>query len=254
MSDKPGDLPIPGPADFFGWLNRAMNIPAQAAAAAVPPTMPNMTDPMEMWKTMMDRNEQAWATFMRQITTSPEFAQTLGRSSTGMAAYRTMIQKVSKAYLDAAGMPSRDDITQLAKQIVMLDAKVDDVEDAVADGLAATPDMMGRVISTLESLATRLERLEARMLTREEFGSVTERLAALEGQIARLENSLNNQATAVVSAPAEIAVDNTPLTEVEAEIAADAVPATESQAEIAAVKKAKAPARSSKSKKSKSEA
>src|SRR5689334_1029737 len=118
MSDKP-DF-IPSPADFFGWINRVMNISAQAAQEAIPKSPANPADPLELWKTLIDRNEQVWSTFMRQITATPEFAQSLGRTASTTAAYRTQVQKAAKTYLEAADMPSRDDLTRVAKQIVAL--------------------------------------------------------------------------------------------------------------------------------------
>src|SRR3954451_1318755 len=101
MSDKPDFVPTP--ADFFGWLNRVMTLPAQAASG-LPQVQPNLADPLEMWKSFMGQGGQFWGNFMRQTTASREFGQTMGRTSGNIAAYRIMLKKATKAYLEAADM------------------------------------------------------------------------------------------------------------------------------------------------------
>lgn len=186
MSDKPND--IPGPADFLGWMNRLIALPTQAMATALPQNLPNPADPLELWKTLADRNEQAWGQFMKQLTATPEFAQTLGRSAGTMANYRLAVRKAAKAYLDAADIPSREDLTSVARQIVALDAKVDNLEESLLDKQDAHPDVSETVISKLENLETRL----AALPTREELAMVSNRLTNLEGQINQLLTALNN--------------------------------------------------------------
>jgi polyhydroxyalkanoic acid synthase PhaR subunit len=209
QGDQP-DLPIPNPADFFGWLNRMMTIPTQAAAAAIPQTPPNPADPLEMWKSVMDRNEQMWSSFMRQITATPEFAQSLGRGASTQAAYRTMIKKTAKAYLEAADMPTREDVSQLAKQIVALDAKVDDMGEQVEDNAADASNLNERILTSLENLAKRMEQLEARLPGREEFSSITQRLTALEGQLTRLEASTHPASPSLDPASAKNSDEDNP--------------------------------------------
>ena len=188
MSDKPDSMPTP--ADFFGWLNRVMTLPLEASGG-LPQTPPNLADPLEMWKSFMNQSEQFWGNFMRQTTASREFGQTLGRTSSTTAAYRIMLKKATKAYLEAADMPSRTDLTQVAKQIVMLDAKVDDATETLRDDLEATNRLLKRIVMQLENLTGRLEQLETKMTIPQEPGKISERLAALEAQLNRLETTLN---------------------------------------------------------------
>jgi polyhydroxyalkanoic acid synthase PhaR subunit len=188
MSDKPDFVPTP--ADFFGWLNRVMSMPMQAASG-LPQTPPNLADPLEMWKSFMNQSEQFWGNFMRQTTASREFGETLGRTSGTTAAYRIMLKKATKAYLEAADMPSRTDLTQIARQLVMLDAKVDDANETLGDSLEASHQLLKRIASQLENLAGRVEQLEAKAAAPQEDGNLSERLAALEAQLNRIESALN---------------------------------------------------------------
>ncbi len=183
MSDKPDFVPTP--QDFFGWVGRMMNIQSQTLAAGMPQTPPNLADPLEFWKTMMERNEQLWSTFTRQITASPEFAQTMGRTASNTAAYRSMVQKTAKAYLESADIPSREDIIRMAKQIVALDAKVDIVEELLEDNLTQLPLLLEKTLASVEKLNARLEKLESSL---SELTEVKQRLAALEAQTTKPEN------------------------------------------------------------------
>lgn len=191
MSDKP-DF-VPSPADFFGWLNRVMTMPMEAASG-LSQTPPNLADPLEMWKSFMNQSEQFWGNFMRQTTASREFGQTLGRTSSTTAAYRIMLKKATKAYLEAADMPSRTDLTQVAKQIVMLDAKVDDANETLGDNLEASHQLLKQIAMQLENLTGRLAQLEAKVTAPQEAGNLSERLATLEAQLSRIESTLNRPA------------------------------------------------------------
>lgn len=186
MSDKPDFIPTP--QDFFGWVGRMMNMQSQSFSAGMPQTPPNLADPLEFWKTMMERNEQLWSTFTRQITASPEFAQTMGRTASNAAAYRTMVQKTAKAYLESADIPSREDIIRLATQIVALDAKVDSMQEMMEDNLTQLPLLLEKTLASVESLNKRLGKLESSL---SELTEVKQRLVALEAQ-----NSVPPKATA----------------------------------------------------------
>jgi tetrahydromethanopterin S-methyltransferase subunit G len=165
--------------DFFGWLNQMMLLSNNAASAAVPQTASPQADPLALWKSFTEKNEETWTKFMQEAVSTPEFAQAFGRTANSNASYRQMVKQTAKSYLEAADMPSRDDLTRLAEQIVLLDAKVDNIEDGLTDNFVGIPQLLGRIIFLLENVHTRLEQLEGRVLTREEIAPVAERLAAL---------------------------------------------------------------------------
>lgn len=163
MSEKP--INGPSPADFFNWMSQFVQ-PMMEAGQKMAPQMPNpaeMADPMTMWKKMFASNEQAWTQFMAQVVATPEFAANLGRSASSQAAIREAVRRSAQAYLEAAGMPSRDDLARVASQIVALDAKLDDLTDHLEETLPESFDGLTARLEGLAGLEARLTALEAKI-------------------------------------------------------------------------------------------
>ena len=167
MSEKPNSIPgipdnIPTPADFFGWLNQVMT-PLTQAATAMATNLPTPADPLTMWRTYTEKNEEIYSKFLQQLVSTTAFAQTLGRSASATARYREMVKQTAKIYLETADMPSREDVTRLAAQLVALDEKVDNLSDNISDSSDQVPQLVNKVVNTLEALAVRLEKLETQI-------------------------------------------------------------------------------------------
>ncbi len=193
MSEKPNS--VPSPADFFGWINQMMTMTATAASAAMPTApggQPQASDPLATWRKFNEKNEEALAQYMQKMVATPEFAQVLGRSANNAATYKQMVKQTAKAYLEAADMPSRDDFARLAEQIVMLDAKVDDVNENLVDSLNGVPQLLGRMVSLLETMGNRVASLETQLekLSQQGPSGVTDKLTALEAKLNQIESKL----------------------------------------------------------------
>ncbi len=176
MNDKP--INGPSPADFFNWMSQFAQPMMEAGAKIMGqvPTATPQTDPFTAWKNMTQGNEKMWTEFMSQLITTPEFAAGLGRTASSQAAMRDAIRRTAQSYLEAANMPSREDVTRLATQIVTLDAKVDDLVDRLDENLQ----------TTLDKFLARLDRLDQQ-------AELTARLVELEtrqGKLAQLEQQL----------------------------------------------------------------
>lgn len=235
MSDKPnnnnsnpaGLPPIPTPADFFGWLNQMVSPMVQAATNPIA-NVPTVLDPLGMWKSLAQKNEEFYTKFFQQVVSTPTFTESLGRTTIASSRYRMVVREVAKNYLDNANMPSRDDVTRVSSQIVSLDAKVDDLSDKVSDSLDGLPVILNKLTSSLESLATRLEKVEGQLaaqskglqpanaerqqqildtvsrleaqLQQQDVTAIGARLAQLESQLSRVEDNLTNNSVAKVEA------------------------------------------------------
>ena len=215
MSEKSNG--VPSPADFFGWLNQFVQpaIEAGSQLGAQSPLPLPATTPLQMWKSMTEYNQQAWSQFLKGMVGTPEFAAGLGRSASQSAVVRDGVRRAAKAYLEAANMPSRDDHTRLAGQVVALDAKLDDVEDMLKDGEV---DQLSR---RLEGIIGRLDKLEQQSLQPAPvsndlpnieakltaLNSKLDRLVGLETRLSRIETTLNHLTT----------VNNPPATEAKPE-------------------------------------
>ena len=191
----PGLGGVPTPADFFGWLNQMMTMPAKAVSAAIPQSSTMSGDPLAMWRNLSQQNEEAWAKFMQQMVATPEFAQNLGRSANSAAGYKTMIKQAAKTYLDAAGLPGIDDITRLGEMLVTIDGRLDDLTDGLSDTIGGTAPLLERMVATLETMANRIQQLENQVQTLREQGPrpIAEKLETIEAKLTGREaiNGLN---------------------------------------------------------------
>lgn len=191
MSDKPQNS-VPTPADFFGWLGQFMQPITEASAKLTPAVpVPAGADPLAMWKSMTEYNQQAWTQFFKQVVSTPEFAAGLGRTTSNQAVVRESVRKAAKAYLEAANMPSREDHVRLASQVVALDAKVDDVEDMLKDAeLAGLNRRLDALLGRLKSLEkqTNQTSLEKKL---DQLNAKLDRLANIEERLSNLETGRN---------------------------------------------------------------
>ncbi len=154
MSEKPEGAPTP--VDFFSWLNQMM-LPMSGANAS------KTNNPMAMWQDMAQKNQEAFTKFWQQMSGGPGMAQSMSSAGPAMNTYRAMLKQAAKAYLEAADMPTRDDVIRLGEQISVFSMKLDDMGEDLNQNLATLPNVLGQIAATLENLSSRLERLEARL-------------------------------------------------------------------------------------------
>ncbi len=196
MSDKPQSN-VPTPADFFGWIGQFMQPITEAGTRLTPAVpVPSGSDPLAMWKSLTEYNQQAWSQFLKQVVSTPEFAAGLGRTTSNQAVVRESVRKAAKAYLEAANMPSRDDHIRLASQVVALDAKVDDVEEMLKDAELAG---VNRRLDTLISRLDHLEKQAAKTGNHQNSSSLEKKLDELNAKLDRL-SSLENRLTKIEAA------------------------------------------------------
>jgi polyhydroxyalkanoic acid synthase PhaR subunit len=183
MSEKPNNIPTP--ADFFGWISQIM-APMVTATAAFATNVPTPSDPLTMWRNYSEKNEEIYSKFLQDIVHTSAFAQTLGRSSSSAARYRSAVKEAAKLYLEAADMPTRDDVTRLAAQVVALDAKLDDMNDNLSDSIDVLPKTLLKVTGALEGLTARLESLESQVKHQSETqAQIVEHLSHLDTNLGK---------------------------------------------------------------------
>ena len=137
----------------------------QAQAATSAPNMPNMAmDPQAFWRPFMDQGMAAWSKVMTQGTApSPDlmaqwkqfldqwiaawskvleqamgteaFAKTLGKQMEGFLNVASPVKKAAEQQIDASlaglGIPSRGQVTALARHVAQVEEKIDALEDKV---------------------------------------------------------------------------------------------------------------------------
>ena len=135
----------------------------QAQAATSAPSMPNMAmDPQAFWRPFMDQGMAAWSKVMTQgASPSPDlmvqwkqfldqwiaawsrvleqamgtdnFAQLMGKQLEGFLNVSAPIKKAAEQQIDASlaglGIPSRGQVTALARHVAQVEEKIDALED-----------------------------------------------------------------------------------------------------------------------------
>ena len=159
---------IPGPSQLFEQWRKQFEEGAQAwsrlitqtASASQPPT----PDPTAFWRPVLDQGVQTWAKLFAQTPATPElltqwkqfldqwieswskvlgqamgteqFAKMMGQSLdqmlvTAAPAKKVVDQQIEQA-LQALNLPSRSQLTAIAKQIVELEDRIDRLEDSIS--------------------------------------------------------------------------------------------------------------------------
>jgi hypothetical protein len=107
--------------------------PSMAAWSKVMTQGATSPDLMAQWKQFLDQWIAAWAKALEQAMNTDAFAQVMGKQLEGFLdsagpAKKSVDQQV-EAGLAALGIPSRNQVTNLAGQIAQLEDKIERLED-----------------------------------------------------------------------------------------------------------------------------
>jgi hypothetical protein len=116
-----------------------------AAWAKVMTQGPASPDLVGQWKQFLDQWIAAWAKVLEQAMGTEAFAQALGKQLEGFLSVASPAKKAAEQHMEAAlaglGVPSRSQVTGIARQIVQLEEKVESVEDRLDAVLARLDEM-----------------------------------------------------------------------------------------------------------------
>jgi polyhydroxyalkanoic acid synthase PhaR subunit len=82
-----------------------------------------------MWRQLYDANEKVWSQASNGFMDSPAFAQWQGRMLETFLGFQKSMKDSATAQLQAANIPTRDDIARLGELILGLEEKVDQLAD-----------------------------------------------------------------------------------------------------------------------------
>ncbi len=82
-----------------------------------------------MWRQLYDANEKVWSQASNEFMDSPAFAQWQGRMLETFLGFQKALKESATAQLQAANIPTRDDIARLGELILGLEEKVDQLAD-----------------------------------------------------------------------------------------------------------------------------
>jgi DNA repair exonuclease SbcCD ATPase subunit len=203
MAEKPDNIPTP--ADFLGWVNQMMALPMKAMTDVLPQGTGN--NPLEFWQGVNQRNEEMFSRFLQQFVGTPDFAKNLGQTANASAMYRNAIKQTARFYLEAADMPTREDVARLGEMLINIEGKLEELNESVVnleDELDETEDSLEALSKTLaknqEAQDMELKGLkaaiEAPAKEQAQLGKVVsllenigERLGKIEGRLDKLETA-----------------------------------------------------------------
>ena len=154
------------------------------------------TDPFEPMLRSYEEALDNWSKMMEQMVGAEGFASASNQLLKQYVEIEKSIRETSRATADALHIPTKDDVAQVAEQIVNVERKVDDlsrqahsvadlVERMPVEGLAALP---GRLLS----LETKIDALSAAAAdpADDELSGIAERLGALETKLDALREAI----------------------------------------------------------------
>ena len=162
----------PGPNQLFEQWRKQLEEGVQAWARLVTPPAPAPPDPTAFWRPVLDQGVQTWAKLFAQTPATPElltqwkqfldqwieawskvlgqtmgteqFAKMMGQSlDQFLVAHSPMKKAVDQqveAALQALNLPSRSQVTALAKQIVELEERIERLEDTITAAIRRLGD------------------------------------------------------------------------------------------------------------------
>jgi|GEM_PF-2009084 len=144
------------PPDFTEHWRQSLEEWAQAwTALAQPPAEAEQpaeggkpaTTPAEVWKRSMDRWLGAWSGYLEESMARPEFiaatGKALSRSLDVQKPIKDQTEESMKRWLEAVNMPSRNDITRLARQMNDITARLDEMGDRIEELIDAVTAIRG---------------------------------------------------------------------------------------------------------------
>ncbi|MBM4442122.1 MAG: hypothetical protein FJ027_17025 [Candidatus Rokubacteria bacterium] len=129
-----GNNPTPTPDPLSFW-KPAMEHGLQQWARIFA-TTPVTPDLMTQWKQFLDQSIEAWSRALGQVMSTDQFAQAMGKSlEQWMVSYAPVKKQQDQAIdatLQALNLPTRTQVTSLAKQMMDLEERLDRLEDGIA--------------------------------------------------------------------------------------------------------------------------
>ena len=90
-------------------------------------------DVFTLWKEIYNKTESAWHEAIQETLEKKSFSESLGQIQSQYVQYQELVNKMTESYLKQANIPTRDEIANVASLIINVDAKVDQLEDALDD-------------------------------------------------------------------------------------------------------------------------
>ncbi len=126
--------PAAPPVDPFSFWRPVLDQGLQAWAKLFAQT-PASPDMLTQWKQFLDQWIDAWSKVLWQAMGTEQFAKTMGQSLDQLLVSQAPLKRAAdqavEQGLQALNLPSRSQLTAVAKQIVELEDRIERIEDMV---------------------------------------------------------------------------------------------------------------------------
>ena len=83
-----------------------------------------LPDPMAMWRDWVATSERQWNAFLNNAMATDEFSQAMGRFMDVYLGMQKNMNEVMGKYLQAANLPTRDDVIGLGERLTALEDRL----------------------------------------------------------------------------------------------------------------------------------
>jgi len=88
---------------------------------------------MQFWREMYQQSEAAWGKVFEQSMGTEAYAAMIGQTLDAYVSFQKALRESMNRYLETMNLPSRDDFTRVAAQVVALEAKIDAIDEKLDD-------------------------------------------------------------------------------------------------------------------------
>ncbi len=122
----------------------------------------SLPDPFELWRSYYEANEQAWTKAMKEVITTPGYAEIQGKMLETFLSFQKMMRDSMTAQFGTLNIASRDDVSRLGELITGLEEKIDQLDDQLRQIEKQIPADLARRLDAIDAKLAQLERAPAR--------------------------------------------------------------------------------------------
>ncbi len=122
----------------------------------------SLPDPFELWRHYYEANEQAWTKAMKDVITTPGYAEAQGKMLETFLSFQKMMRDSMTAQLGSFNIASRDDVSRLGELITGLEEKIDQLDDRMRQLEKQMPMDLARRLEAIDAKLAGLERAPSR--------------------------------------------------------------------------------------------
>jgi len=119
-------------------------------------------DPVRFFVRWYNETEERWSETADELMRSDEVLESMRRSFETYARSEAELRQASEEGLKNSGAPTRSDVARVARLVVVVENKVDRIEETLEDLVQGNPNP-AKVGATVHGLEERMDRLEGKM-------------------------------------------------------------------------------------------